>query len=301
LKNKIIGTEFVGQHHRMKANGVLKKIGIKDFYSPKSIDLAVILDYLSSLEPEILTEHTYRFGRYLLKFYPPESFGFLRYCQGLGLSVENPVAMGVNNDNVGDIVIIDRINGRDYKEIILADEGISFFRVVIPHKELKALGKTVYLFCLKGVIPGDSKLQNYMYNGEEAVRIDLILQYDSISSIKWKEVNQNLEKAHEVSKVLTGMFSDILCILRDMAEVLTRQRQSRKRFLKGTDSFLEGFVNDELSRIFALSLREYAKQIVNYMREAEKESKSFHEVFFLHSIKEATEHGGKLNIRMFEH
>lgn len=300
MKNKIIGTEFVGQYHRIKARGALKEIGIKDFYSTRSVDLAAILDYLSCVKREMITEHTYRFGRYLLKFYPPESFGFLGYCQGLGLPVENPVAMGVNNDNVGDIVIIDRINGRDYKEIILADERVSFFRVVIPNKELKALGKTVYLFCLKGIIAGDSKLQNYIYNGEEAVRIDLIPQHDSILGINWKEVNENLEKVHEVSEALIGMFSDILCTLRDMAEVLTHQRQSRKRFLRGADSFLQGFVNDELSRIFALKLLEYAKQIVDYIQEAEKESKSFQEVFWLHVI-EATEQGGELKIRIFEH
>ncbi len=194
MKNKIIGTEFVGQHNRRRAKGALKEMGIKDFHSSESVDLAAILSYLSSVEREMITEHTYRFGRYMVKFYPPESFGFLVYCQGLGLPVESPVAMGVNNDNVGDIVIIDRINGKDYKEIVLEDGRVSFSRPAIPHKELKALGKTVYLFCLNGIIAGDSKLQNYMYDGEEAIRIDFIPTHDSIAGISWKEITENLEK-----------------------------------------------------------------------------------------------------------
>jgi len=301
LKNRIIGTEFVGRHHRIRVKGDLRKIGIKDFYSFASVDLVTILCYLSSVKSEMITEHTYKFGRYMVKFYPPESFGFLGYCQSLGLPVESPIAMGVNNDNVGDIIIVDRINGKDYKEIVLEDGRISFFRTAIPYEELKSLGKTVYLFCLKGIIAGDSKLQNYMHDGEEAVRIDLIPQYDSVSGINWKEISENSEKIQESSKVLAGMMSDIFCLLRDMAEVLTHQRQSKKRFLKGVDAFLQGFVNDELSRLFAFGLLEYAREITGYMQEAEKRSKSFQEVFLLHTIEKATEKGEDFSIRLFEH
>lgn len=301
MKNKIIGTEFTGQHHKIRASGALKDLGIKDFFSPRDVDLAAILSYLSGVEPEMITEHTYRFGRYMVKFYPPESFGFLGYCQSLGLPVESPVAMGVNNDNVGDIVIIDRINGRDYKEIVLDDKRSSFLRTEIPHKELKALGRTVYLFCLKGIIAGDSKLENYMYNGEEAVRIDLIPQYDSMSGINWKEISENPGKVQEALEALVGMMSDIFCLLRDLAEVLTHQKQSRKRFLEGANAFLQGFVNDELSRIFASELLEHTKQIADHIQEAEKGSRSFQEVFLSHAIEEAAKQGGEVNIRIFGH
>jgi len=301
LKSKIIGTEFVGQHYRIKARGTLKDIGIKELYSLRSVNLALILNYLLSVEPEKITEHTYRFGNYMLKFYPPESFGFLGYCQNLGLPVENAVAMGVDNDKRGDILIVDRIEGEDFKEIILRNGRHSFFRVATPDTELKALGRTVYLFCLKGIIAGDSKLQNYMYDGKEAARIDLVPQHDSISGLNWKEINENLEKIKESSEVLVGIASDIFCIIRDMAEILTHQKRSKKRFLKGIDSFLQGFVNDELSRIFAFSFLEYAKQMTGYIEEAEKESKSFHEIFLLRVIEKTAEQGGELNIRLFEH
>jgi len=37
------------------------------------------------------------------------------------LSVENPVAMGVDKKNSGDILILDTIEGKDYKKIILEE------------------------------------------------------------------------------------------------------------------------------------------------------------------------------------
>ncbi|MEA3229322.1 MAG: hypothetical protein U9P44_00245, partial [archaeon] len=95
MYRKIKGTEFGGDYNRLDASGVLKDFGIKEIYSLSDVDLGCVLDYLLREKPQPITEHAYMFGKYMVKFYPPESFGFLSYCQQLGLPVESPVAMGV--------------------------------------------------------------------------------------------------------------------------------------------------------------------------------------------------------------
>jgi hypothetical protein len=236
----------------------------------------------------------------MVKFYPPESFGYLIYCRQRGLPTEVPVAMGIDQNDRGDILIVDRIDGLDYQDIVLTERKNLFGRIIPPKKEIASLGQCVYRFCRQGIAAGDSRLKNYMYDGSSAIRIDLIPQYDSILGIDWDGLNQDPQKAREKIEELTSLCCDIESLMHSMAATLTHRAQSGRRFAQSVDFFLKGYVHDTLSRSFAQSLMRSSGMMVRCMRTAERESETFDDVFLRERLME-TPDSQRFEVRLYEH
>lgn len=166
---------------------------------------------------------------------------------------------------------------------------------------MNALGNTFYLFCSKGIVVGDSKLQNYMYNGSQAVRIDLIFNFSSLHILDWNEINQDLELAKEKSEELWKLVDEGECIFRDIAATLTHRPQSTRRFCNNLEAFLQGYVNDSLSKNLAYVFQKIANGLIPYIQKAEKESKPFEGVYWSDKFTKMQKSTGKVTIRWFDH
>ena len=242
----------VGRLKEREAFGFLAKIGVLRVYSPKKVDIDGVLSYLSGTESQKLSEHSYRMGKYVVKTYPPGSFGMLHYCNSLGIPVENPVALGIDKTGSESAIIVDVIEGRDYEDIV-SDDRFGFLGLsTTPGAEMRALGRTVYSFCHNGIAPGDSKLKNYMYDGSKAVRVDMIPDFVTFTGVEWKRIDSDIDNSElyeENRDRMSSLFCDLRSSVVDMAAVLTHKPQSRKRFRRNVKAFFEGFRNDGLSSL----------------------------------------------------
>jgi hypothetical protein len=279
---KYKSTEFLGDYNMMKAGGIFNELGVKEFYFRDSM-LETVIKGLETVKPEKLSEHSYKLNDKILKFYPPESFGFLAYCKEQGIHVENPLAMGIGKNDEGDILIVDYIKGKTYRQIM----NNSLLGFANHRKEMKALGKTFYSFSKRGIVPGDNHIMNYIYDGEKAVRIDLVPNHKSFLNLKWDELNNSIDSKELFEKNMKEYGESLISIVRDadsvgisLAMELFNKPNAVRYYIKNISAFLQGFANDALSKELAYAIAEKFGNFSRYMAQAKKEKKHFQEVFW---------------------
>jgi hypothetical protein len=280
MENRHKSTEFGGNYKTFPAKGVFKGLGVHKFYSfnPSAESL---LSLSENAKPQKLSDHSYRLDGHVLKFYPPESFGFLGFCSNRGLPVEKSDIMGVNKEGWGDILLVDYIPGKNYKELL---EKRGIFGLSYPKNEMISLGKTFYEFAKQGILQGDSHPLNYIYDGEKAVRIDLIPGGESLLSIDWDEINCEEEgflKSIEKNKeAVARIHSDSEAFLRCLATELSKHKFSFWHYSNNVRAFLKGFVNDKLSAVIGGVAMNTAQKYLRYIIKAKKEKKTFEDIFW---------------------
>lgn len=295
---------------KIQTIGKLKEMGVNELGAVSPVDLHNLLKYLNSVEPVKMSKSAYRFGNeYMIKFYPEGSFSFNTYCRGRHLPVEDVIAVG-RGSHEGDILITGYIGDENYRKIVLRDEPNTV--------EMEALGKTLHLFSSNSVAAGDTKLDNYIYDVDKAVRIDLIpYENFSILGFPWIEMNGKLagldvkqkENWPEINNIINNpeyrdeldiIVTEVDSILLDLAGTFAHNENSKEKFNEASFSYLHGFVGDTLSSILSLESWKKVQSFASYMEKAEKESRDFYKVYIEEQMKSVPD-GGKIIFRIFEH
>jgi len=236
----------------------------------KGVDARQIWDHLQSRPEPIqrLSEsegkRVLRMGPYVLRrfAYALNSFATLAELYAAGMPVEKPLLL-IEGEGLPTL-ITEYVEGENYINVLLEETN--------PQAKMKKLGECLYLFHSCGYFVSDSHPKNYIISDSpdsKAIRID-VNTVQKFPKDAWNDWDDDA--------LAIGTVDIRDCILVPIAHYLATEKR-----VEALDdvvlAILDGYTHDRQSKMVAMAITRYVKDVKSMIEEAEKSGKDFASVY----------------------